>query len=461
VSVCVVTALLAGFAVVTWHQLFRREPQQQFASPEEFFKYGSLSTARGFPLHILRVLPDVFPDKMPGTNGWSSFGMFVEAGQPVPVGWGVRTVGFPGVTFNCALCHSGGYRAGADAKPMLVLGAPAHQLDFGAFLKFLSNCADDPRFEPRTLLASIERTAKLSAVERWTYRLALVPGVKKQLQAARKKMVWMDQRPEAGCGRNDAFNVLKINILGLADDGTIGTADYPPLWNQQARRELPAHWSGTAGRVHEADLVSGLAACGTASAFDATAFSRVTNFIWQLPAPRFPFAIDAALAGQGKVHFDAQCASCHAGGAQFGRVIAAAQAGTDARLAASLSPGLISKINGMKQAPFDFKSWRTTEGYVAAPLDGCWLRGPYLHNGSVPTLGDLLQPAAARPKRFSRGGNLYDAANLGFANDPAVASAPRSLFDTTLSGNSNQGHEYGTSLGDADKRALLEYLKTL
>jgi hypothetical protein len=111
-----------------------------------------------------------------------------------------------------------------------------------------------------------------------------------------------------------------------------------------------------------------------------------------------------------------------------------------------------------------FRHFRKTWGYANAPLDGIWLRAPYLHNGSVPTLWDLLQPAAQRPARFYRGNDLYDPRRLGFVADQPLSQGRRLFaFDTALPGNGNAGHEgapYGTTLPDADKWALLEYLKT-
>ena len=100
------------------------------------------------------------------------------------------------------------------------------------------------------------------------------------------------------------------------------------------------------------------------------------------------------------------------------------------------------------------------------PLDGLWARAPYLHNGSVPTLNDLLEPAEQRPVSFFIGDTVYDQENVGFRHDSPVADDGRRLMrlDTTLRGNGNHGHEgepYGTALADDDKQALLEYLKTL
>jgi mono/diheme cytochrome c family protein len=104
--------------------------------------------------------------------------------------------------------------------------------------------------------------------------------------------------------------------------------------------------------------------------------------------------------------------------------------------------------------------------YESRVLQGIWATAPYLHNGSVPTLADLLKPAAQRAKAFKIGNN-YDIANVGLAAD-------QTQFNFTLtttgcatpqelnSGRSNCGHEFGTTtLNDAEKKALLEYLKTL
>jgi hypothetical protein len=91
------------------------------------------------------------------------------------------------------------------------------------------------------------------------------------------------------------------------------------------------------------------------------------------------------------------------------------------------------------------------------PLDGVWLRAPYLHNGSVPTLRDLLKLPSERPRVFYRGGDVYDYASVGFVSDNPTGFR----FDVSLRGNGNGGHLYGTTLGTSEKQDLLEYLKTL
>jgi hypothetical protein len=103
----------------------------------------------------------------------------------------------------------------------------------------------------------------------------------------------------------------------------------------------------------------------------------------------------------------------------------------------------------------------TLTGYLIPFLDGIWLRAPYLHNGSVPTLRDLLTPAAERPSVFYRGYDVYDPVNAGFIVQGEDAQRIGSKQEANRKGNSNRGHEYGTTLPATDKEALIEYLKML
>jgi hypothetical protein len=112
--------------------------------------------------------------------------------------------------------------------------------------------------------------------------------------------------------------------------------------------------------------------------------------------------------------------------------------------------------------PWHFHRFRTTNGYANHPLDGIWLRAPYLHNGSVPSLRDLLKPDAQRPATFYRGNDVYDPQNVGFVSTEAQSGGRQFYkFDTHDPGNGNAGHLYGINLSDQDKDALIEYLKTL
>ncbi len=96
-------------------------------------------------------------------------------------------------------------------------------------------------------------------------------------------------------------------------------------------------------------------------------------------------------------------------------------------------------------------------GYKARPLNGIWATAPYLHNGSVPTLAQLLNPAK-RQAKFHVGSKEFDPVNVGFVDDPAFP-----VYDTTdpVMGNDNSGHEFGADLEQEDRLDLIEYLKSL
>jgi cytochrome c5 len=98
--------------------------------------------------------------------------------------------------------------------------------------------------------------------------------------------------------------------------------------------------------------------------------------------------------------------------------------------------------------------------YEARVLEGIWAAAPYLHNGSVPTLAELLKPSAERTPQFNLGAK-YDIKNVGL--DVTQDGPPRTVSDCNHlnSGNSRCGHEFGTNLSKQEKKALLEYLKTL
>jgi mono/diheme cytochrome c family protein len=100
---------------------------------------------------------------------------------------------------------------------------------------------------------------------------------------------------------------------------------------------------------------------------------------------------------------------------------------------------------------------KITYQYKARPLNGIWATAPYLHNGSVPNLNELLKPASDRTKKFWVGSREFDTENVGFKTDQGKIE-----FDTQASpGNSNAGHEYGTVLTPDERRQLIEYLKSL
>ena len=126
-----------------------------------------------------------------------------------------------------------------------------------------------------------------------------------------------------------------------------------------------------------------------------------------------------------------------------------------------MTPDLIANMNTMGEGhPWALTHFRKTNGYVNMQLHGLWLRAPYLHNGSVPTLRDLLKPPEQRPKVFYRGYDVYDFENVGFISAGPGAERSGFKYDTSEKGNGNGGHLHGTELGTDEINALLEFLKT-
>ncbi|MBV9653451.1 MAG: hypothetical protein JOZ42_02680 [Acetobacteraceae bacterium] len=139
-----------------------------------------------------------------------------------------------------------------------------------------------------------------------------------------------------------------------------------------------------------------------------------------------------------------------------GTLGAQAQTATPSAEALVASPEAAQLRTAFRTAP------QPKAAYESRVLQGIWATAPYLHNGSVPTLADLLKPAAERPASFPIG-PAYDTSKVGLAASQTVFGYTLQTTDCSdrNSGASRCGHEYGTTLPDADKRALLEYLKSL
>ena len=103
-----------------------------------------------------------------------------------------------------------------------------------------------------------------------------------------------------------------------------------------------------------------------------------------------------------------------------------------------------------------------SEGYVAPPLEGVWATAPYLHNGSVPTIRELLN-SESRPTYWKRKHSPkdYDYENLGWKYDLKTSKQDKYTYDTSLKGYGNEGHYFADNMTNEERDALIEYLKTL
>jgi mono/diheme cytochrome c family protein len=479
-------------AVAVWLGVrFMRDSTPNFSQDEVHFKYGSIGSEPGGslleaiggmlpPKHVFQVLPRICPEKADGL-GYAAFGVITEPGQELPVGISERDrLGFRQVGINCALCHTGSYRDSPGSPRRVVLGMPANRLELQRLLKFVTDCVLDDRFTTDKVVGEIESAGtSLSWFDRLLYRYQLVPRLRlATLELERRVGTLLAPTTEAwGPGRVDTFNPYKAvqfhwRLADLPKSDLTGAANYPSLWNQRPREGLHLHWDGNNTSVDERNLSAALGAGVTPVTADYAAIKRVRDWIWELPPPKYPYPIQAALAARGRQIYAGACGDCHGdhrfrdgilSGSRLGQVTPLSEIGTDpsrlhsyseafATIQATLYPGSRHR----------FRHFAKTGGYANRPLDGIWLRAPYLHNGSVPTLRDLLEAPERRPASFYRGYDVYDRTKVGFVSNVASENGRAHFkFDTSVAGNHNAGHRYGVELPDADKEALVEYLKTL
>jgi mono/diheme cytochrome c family protein len=467
---------ISGVVMFTgWFSLFRTPRASAEQSVADNFLYGSMGTEaeRGVPYWVWLILPKVFPEYLPGPGGYASLGLAWYASRPLPSGTSTRTIGYERVGTNCALCHVSQVRLTADqGQPTFYPGGPGHQVRVQDYQDFLFKCAADPRFNATTLMNEIAGVTDLSTRESLLYRYVLIPSTRRELLKQRDAVAWQKQqgRPSYGPGRFDFFNRIRFAGFKESDDRSVGTADIPAVWNQKGHEGQALAWNGLSRKFHEVLIASALTEGAVGDALDADYLSKAEAYLRELPAPHYPLPIDRALASRGEPLFQRECAACHApGAARAGAVIPLEEIGTDPERAKAWTQrqvaawkALAARYRQKHGTDWNFDSFTKQDGYVSVPLDGIWLRGPYLHNGSVPNLRALLERPEVRPQVFYRGDDVLDRTAVGFVSDQAGRGARKFFrYDVRERGNSNTGHLYGTQLGSDDKLALVEYLKTL
>lgn len=195
----------------------------------------------------------------------------------------------------------------------------------------------------------------------------------------------------------------------------------------------------------------------------------VLAYIFSLEPPAYPYALDKQIASKGQIIFEKNCSKCHG---KYGDeesypnlLIPASIIKTDSLLykANYSSPQFVDWFNN---------SWFTTgdhparlepfEGYIAPPLDGIWVTGPYLHNGSVPTLEAMLN-SKSRPRYWSRDFDKpeIDTEKGGWKYTVHDKPGGTNIYNTDLPGYGNYGHYFGDKLTAEERKAVIEYLKTL
>jgi mono/diheme cytochrome c family protein len=411
-------------------------------------------------------------------------------------------MGIDRVWLNCSVCHVGTVRDAPGAEPQLLLGAPANNLRLFDFIQFMRAAAVDNRWQPDYVLAKIEEAGgDLGLIERLVYRFLVIGQVRAGLLALDEQLQFLDRQlalgHDWGPGRVDTFNPYKkiqfnYDMARIPDAELTGAADYPSIWMQRPRQGMNLHWDGNNASVAERNLSASLGAGVTPTTIDMGSLQRIRDWLWDFPAPPFPAArVDRTEAAAGAPLYAKYCAACHGApkadgsGYDYDRERYPRLGEVEPLVAVRTDPGrwrsytqafagdqnmlyagypLASSNCTVRLCSARFSHFKKTDGYANQPLDGIWARSPYLHNGSIPTLRALLDPATERPVTFYRDSDVFDWDRVGYVTTaPADDDGTAFLFDTRLPGNANTGHEgaiYGTDLSAADKDAIVEYMKT-
>ena len=489
---CLIAVLIASALLLLLNTFAPNRPVD-YRSDRDHFSYGSIGSdvSGGLPLKVVQVLPAMFPEYLPEGEGpadYTRFGFIQEPGARMPIGFSIRRQIIDLTAINCAACHTGSVRETPQTTPIIISAMPANTVDLFAFFKFLFDCAADNRFNADNILAAMDRAGLREPFDRLIYRVA-VPRMKEGLVARAKELaVFVEPGyPKFGKGRVNTFDSFKYDQFAyyykehnqpISPEEIYGTVDFPSIWNQNPREGLRLHWDGNTTSLRERNFSAAIGAGATPPTIDVDRVFRIEAWLKTLPPPAYPFSINGELAKQGAGVYARMCFGCHDfKGGQIGQVIPLEQIKTDRHRVDSYTQFLLEAQKDYTKGYFwAFTHFTKTYGYATQPLDGIWARAPYLHNGSVPSMWDLLTPAEQRPQVFTRGSDVYDQQNMGFVHEVLRGSAEAGysrldgtpytgvefVYDTRLVGNGGQGHSgpvYGTELSDGEKRALIEYFK--
>jgi hypothetical protein len=480
----------------------------------KFFLHGSMSTEI-FPERVLRAFIKTYPDLFPSAD-LSHLGLIPDADFGWPIGISRKAEvkhlgGLSAVGINCASCHVAQITSTSSREPIRILGVTSH-FDVETFFNSIllatfktSEPANMKKFLDAYLVGN-HQILKQPFDQLWAQQenqiVAMLQkdpfgaegvqagelhkltdsdvsiGTNPDLTRLAQTMVKLfhniratlhvpDKPPEkippaSGPGRNDAFGILAAGLLNSPTP--YAPIKYGLVWNVGKRTWV--HWDGNTkspiSRNLLASLGLGAPLHGKRADFVFADVKHQTDLSEKIAPPKYPFKIDNEAARRGAPLFEQNCNSCHGGPEGDKRLFPVAEIGTDPKRAEMFTQKVADGFNkflGELEAegyrPPKEVGVRSTGKYWAATLSGVWARSPYLHNGSVRTMRELLTAPAERAKSFHRGSHAFGENEMGYTDEGVY------VLDTSASGNSNSGHDYGTKLTADQKHDLIEYLKTL
>ena len=419
------------------------------------------------PQAVLRAFIKTYPDLIP-TNDFSHLGLIADPEFGWPIGFSRRNIKHLGelsaVGINCASCHFVQVTSPSSPKSMQILGATSHfdvEAFFGSVLvatfktsdpanmkKFLAQYLGDAtpvrydeewREQQTEILEMIKSDpfgsngvapGELHEIKPEDVRLqpdtahgslaTLAHSMLKLFHNMRAALHVPDKPPEkappaSGPGRNDAFGLLSAALLNAPQP--YAPTKFGLVWNVNKRTWV--HWDGNTrspiARNLLASLGLGAPIHGKRADLDFALVKKQTDLSETILPPRYPFGIDQEAAKRGAKHFETNCFSCHGGAESDKRLFSVAEIGTDPHRAelftekqAERFNKFLAELEAVGYTPPKEFGVRSTGKYWAATLSGVWARSPYLHNGSVRTMQELLTAPNKRPKSFHRGSHGYD-----------------------------------------------------
>jgi len=385
------------------------------------------------------------------------------------------------VNANCLSCHGGM----ADGELVIGLG--------NATADFTRDPAATAESVPSDLLVAFGLTEpEIAQFEKMTQRAAAIADFAEMRTVGnnpaeglavvlmthhdRETLAWSDE---------PVTDMQVVDVHGDPVLEPIVTSDPPPWWRSKKKNAL--FYNGMARGDQRGTMALATSVCvdDVPRALEVDEqFRHIHAYLLTLTAPEYPYAIDRSRADEGAEIFGERCAGCHG--------TYAAKATRDA---ADTYPNLLIPLDeigtdpvvanaGVIHAP-ELVEWYNDSfygeitqmvpddpfpGYMPPPLDGIWATAPFFHNGSVPTI-ELVLNSRARPERWKR--DDLDSENLdrdalgwpwqAVSDDPSDLPYEEAkwIYDTREWSQSNAGHTYGDDLEPSERRALIEYLKTL
>ena len=419
----------------------------------------------------------------------------------------VGLVKVEGMNVTCAVCHGGRlFNEKGEATTQTWMGLPNTSINLEGYsqavyqgMRIISNNMSG------TFRLMTNMFPQMGFTEKATMKLVVFPRVKKSI----RKMEDLYKQPlpfnNGGPGITNGVAALKFQ-LGMLDTSKVqpeyGYTSIPSLGDRffrssflydgvYASPNMKRNAEKTSWDQNDENFLNAVAAIFTIPTMGQSMDGAIENIprvqkalsviFNEYKAPAFPGEIDYTRARRGFDVYDNSCSHCH-GTYEWqnnsvklvsfpNRMVPQDKMGSDPTRWQAVTQEFVDRFNKTELAK-EAVAARAT-GYTAPILNSLWATAPYMHNGSVPTLYDMLHPET-RPTKFMVGGHNLEYAKMGiklvlnaatgvweYPAEVKPYSVPV-IYDTTLPGQSNKGHERQyADLTEDEKTDLLEYLKML